>query len=63
MIGKLRSAKIVLAEPLRLDHRPHGAVKDQDPLGEQPLEEFRNRRLGDNSHHSTVAEYRQIRNV
>ena len=37
VVGKLRPAEVVFAETLGLDHRPHGAVHDEDALAEQPL--------------------------
>ena len=33
------AAELLLGEALALDHRAHGAVEDQDPLGEQRLQQ------------------------
>ena len=37
-VGEPLAAVVGLAEPLALDHRAHGAVHDEDPLGESGLQ-------------------------
>src|SRR5262245_66244320 len=41
MAGEARAAEALLVQALPLDHRPHGAVENQDALGEQPIECFK----------------------
>ena len=39
MIGKPLAAEVPLGELERVDHRAHGPIQDQDPLGKQLLEQ------------------------
>ena len=39
MVAEPLAAEVVLLERVRLDHRPHRAVEDHDPLGEDLVQE------------------------
>ena len=46
MVREGASAEVRLPEPVALDHRAHGPVQDEDPLGEEALECVARRHLG-----------------
>ena len=50
MSREVVTAEVVLGERVPLDHRPHGAIEDQDALAEEALDGWAFRRPGPRTH-------------